>query len=70
MEDYQNQDNWAGRSTKMICRSCIWFVPKGENPSFGRCRRHAPTMKGFVPVYDTDWCGEHRLDENKVSPNG
>ena len=23
--------------------------------------------KGFVPVFETDWCGEHRLDENSIA---
>lgn len=31
--------------------------------SFGRCRRHAPTMTGFPPVFGEDWCGDHKLDE-------
>lgn len=35
-------------------------------PKFGRCRRHAPTMSGFPAVFGTDWCGDHKLDENKV----
>lgn len=32
----------------------------------GRCRRHAPTMAGFPVVFVTDWCGDHKLDEEKV----
>ena len=32
----------------------------------GRCRRHAPTMGGFPTVFVNDWCGDHRLDENKL----
>ena len=31
----------------------------------GRCRRHCPTMGGFPVVFVNDWCGDHRLDENK-----
>jgi hypothetical protein len=34
--------------------------------TIGRCRRHAPTMNGYPVVYITDWCGDHRIDENKV----
>lgn len=37
--------------------------PQGE---LGRCRRHAPTMNGFPGVFENDWCGDHKLDENKV----
>jgi hypothetical protein len=64
-------DPWVHRSSGMRCRTCIWFVPKttqllGEASEIGRCRRHAPTMGGYPVVYMTDWCGDHRLDENKV----
>jgi len=34
--------------------------------SIGRCRRHAPTMNGFPVVFVNDWCGDHKLNENKV----
>ena len=74
----QNQDNWVHRSTSMFCRSCMWWVEKkasshtlldeatGERQIIGRCRRHAPSMQGFVPTFSTDWCGDHRLDENRM----
>jgi hypothetical protein len=32
----------------------------------GRCRRHAPTMNGYPAVFEDDWCGDHKLDENKI----
>ena len=32
----------------------------------GRCRRHAPTLGGWPAIYDADWCGDHKLDENKL----
>lgn len=32
----------------------------------GRCRRHAPTMNGYPVVFEDDWCGDHRLDENEA----
>ena len=35
-------------------------------PLFGRCRRHAPTMAGYPAVFENDWCGDHKLDENKI----
>lgn len=56
-----NGDNWAHRSTGMRCKTCMWWVPKGDC-HIGRCRRHAPTMSGFPVVYDDDWCGDHKLD--------
>ncbi|MBC8158969.1 MAG: hypothetical protein H8E94_06530 [Alphaproteobacteria bacterium] len=43
------------------------FVIGGPNDDdvFGRCRRHAPTMQGYPAVFGNDWCGDHKLDENK-----
>ena len=73
-------DPWKDRSSGMRCSSCVFFVkknPEGEKLSdskitadprgyLGRCRRNAPTMKGFPIVFEADWCGDHRLDENKI----
>lgn len=53
----------------MMCISCMWFVGKqGDTDTIklGRCRRRAPTMSGYPVVFPTDWCGDHKLDENKV----
>jgi hypothetical protein len=52
----------------------MWFVAKFSNTPvkpdnhkiIGRCRKHAPTMSGYPAVYPTDWCGDHKLDENKI----
>lgn len=73
-----NSDPWIHRSEGMRCKTCIWFVPKvpmKERPEanapaydLGRCRRHCPTMGGFPAVFVNDWCGDHRIDENKVVP--
>jgi hypothetical protein len=41
-------------------------APQEQRRVLGRCRRHAPTMNGFPVVFAADWCGDHRLDENKV----
>jgi hypothetical protein len=67
------QDPWIHRSDNMRCKTCMWFVEKQrENPSYpacpivGRCRRHAPTMSGYPVVFNNDWCGDHRVDENKI----
>lgn len=72
-------DPWKHRSAGMRCKTCIWFVPKikaeQEGPGLtnapltydlGRCRRHAPIMNGYPVVFVNDWCGDHRLDENKI----
>jgi hypothetical protein len=72
------EDNWKHRSSKMRCDSCMWYAEKrpenaekrpekeADSSSFGRCRRHAPTMNGFPAVFGTDWCGDHKVDENKL----
>jgi len=39
---------------------------EAAQPTIGRCRKHAPTMGGYPVTYVTDWCGDHKLDENKI----
>ena len=69
----QNKDPWKHRSSGMKCGSCMYFVKKGRmdfppdpRGQIGRCRRHAPTMNGYPVVFETDWCGDHKLDETKI----
>lgn len=57
-------DNWAHRSAGMKCRTCMWYVPKRGR--IGRCRRNAPTMGGFPVTFDSDWCGQHKLNEEDI----
>lgn len=59
-------DNWQHRSSQMKCKSCMWFVNKSDHSPIGRCRRHAPTMSGYPAVYESDWCGDHKIDESSV----
>lgn len=63
-------DPWKHRSEGMRCATCMWCVMKASAASgkskLGRCRRHAPTMSGYPAVFENDWCGDHKLDENKV----
>lgn len=75
-------DNWKHRSDGMRCKTCMWYNPKTVQiprvrldgslemedgwRDIGRCRRHAPTMNGFPVVYETDWCGDHKIDEEKI----
>jgi len=62
-------DLWKHRSTGMQCQTCMWYAEKvGTVHGLGRCRRHAPTMGGYPVVFNSDWCGDHRLDENKGVP--
>ena len=58
-------DNWRHRADNMRCRTCMWYVPKYTG-QLGRCRHHSPTMKGYPAVFPTDWCGDHKLDEEKI----
>ncbi len=70
----QVDDSWKHRSEGMVCRTCMYFVLKGQNTpddeplrlAIGRCRRHAPTISGWPVMFLTDWCGSHKLDENKI----
>lgn len=70
-------DPWRHRSKGMKCGTCMWNVTKVGTPDeprkdsserglLGRCRRHAPSMNGYPAVFETDWCGDHKLDENKI----
>ncbi len=59
-------DPWAHRAEGMKCRTCMYYAPKGVGDKIGRCRRNAPTIKGFPVVFPFDWCGEHKIDENKI----
>ena len=69
-----SKDNWQNRSDNMKCKTCMWCVPKKRNEvqveplgyDLGRCRRHAPTINGFPVIFVNDWCGDHRIDENKL----
>jgi hypothetical protein len=68
-------DPWKHRSKGMRCKTCMWFVAK-KPPAcqadpipvidLGRCRRRAPTMDGYPAVFVNDWCGDHKIDENKM----
>lgn len=67
-----SKESWRDRNIGMICKTCVFYVLKvipfeliieGQE-SIGRCRRHAPSTFGFPVVYDSDWCGDHKLDEN------
>lgn len=62
------EDNWIHRSAEMRCRTCMFFVIKGDKQDgrIGRCRQHAPTIKGWPVIFDSDWCGDHKLDEEKI----
>ena len=65
-------DNWKHRSQRMGCNTCMWYVPKlptTPTPTLiGRCRRYAPSHVsiGWPVVFPGDWCGEHKLDEEKT----
>ena len=64
-------DRWKHRSEGLVCRTCMWFIFKqvtdpNVSVDVGRCRRRAPTMNGYPVVFANDWCGDHKLDEEKI----
>lgn len=70
-----SKDPWKHRSKGMKCGTCMWSVIKvkdgseggnDERGNLGRCRRHAPSMNGYPAIFEADWCGDHKLDENKL----
>jgi len=67
-----SNDPWKHRSEGMKCKTCMWFVKKAhaENSKtvmpVGRCRKNAPAMGGYPVVFDYDWCGAHKLNENAL----
>lgn len=73
-----SKDNWQHRSKGMICMTCMFFAQKLTREStlaikldvpdatIGRCRRRAPTLNGWPVMFSSDWCGDHKLDENKI----
>ena len=53
---------------RLKCFNCIFFEGKEDATGFiqvGRCIRNAPTIRGFPIMLPNQYCGEHRLDENK-----
>ncbi len=68
----EGRDPWKHRSAGMQCRTCMFYVRKLNasevigSAEIGRCRRNAPTMDGYPVVFPTDWCGSHKLDEEKL----
>lgn len=64
LKEKNSEDNWQHRSESMLCKTCMFYVPK--KTKVGRCRRNAPTMSGWPVMFPTDWCGNHKLDETKL----
>jgi len=71
-ENLEKIDPWKHRSKGMCCATCMWCIVKVSEEmttatrTLARCRKHAPTMTGYPAVFLTDWCGDHKLDENKI----
>ena len=67
-----NEDNWKHKSLSMTCTTCMWFVEKAKigndvtTKALGRCRRHSPTLGGWPALWSNDWCGDHKIDEEKI----
>jgi len=59
-------DNWRNRNGTFCCRTCMFFVEK--RGALGRCRRNAPTLNGWPVMYVDDWCGDHKIDADRLTP--
>lgn len=67
-------DLWKDRHLNRRCENCMyWLEKEPKKPSsktytiIGRCRRNAPIVQtGYPTTYPDDWCGEHKLDEEKI----
>lgn len=61
-------NNWS-RSCK-TCKFYVEKIPTNTEKNYtivGRCRRNAPSAgEGYPAVFPDDWCGQYRIDENKV----
>ena len=63
---------WAGQPMMEADMAALDLKPgkielkPEQGPTLGRCRRYAPTMNGWPAVFSTDWCGNHKMDENKI----
>lgn len=54
----QHQDDLRGARLGLVHKPTLHEI--------GRCRNHSPTMNGYPAVYPDDWCGDHKVDENKI----
>lgn len=70
-------DNMKCRTCMYFVPKVVYSISPGPEPvelanvtnpesKVGRCRRNAPTMKGWPVLFADDWCGEHKLDETKI----
>lgn len=41
-------------------------VPRDLFAVIGRCRERSPTIKGWPAMYPGDWCGAHKIDQDKL----
>ena len=54
-----SEDKWIHKSEGMLCKTCMYYINS-------RCRRHAPTMQGYPAVFESDWCGDHKLNKKEM----
>lgn len=67
-------DLWQDRTLGRRCETCMWWVEKvpkkpitKQYSIIGRCRKNAPiVLEGWPPTYPDDWCGAHKMDEEKI----
>lgn len=61
------EDLQSGELTMEDIEDKHFVFPEEATASIGRCcRKRAPTMTGYPVVFGKEWCGDHKLDEEKV----
>lgn len=63
----ETKDNFDYSPGRILTQGEPATPPKFIGRTIGRCRRRAPTMNGYPVVFSDDWCGDHKIDENKVT---
>ena len=59
------EDNWKDK-TSFRCGTCMYYVQK--DGTLGRCRYNPPVVvSGWPAVYDGDFCGQHKIDPEKLN---
>ncbi len=70
------EDPQEYRDKNMCCETCIWYAQEEPtdgirffnwNTEYATCRFKSPVLGGWPVLYLGDWCGDHKLDEDKVS---
>jgi len=60
----------GGVPKEPTCGTCMFFALKEPTKKLhnriGNCRFHASQEDGHHAVFDSGWCGDYKVDENKI----